>query len=94
MHKKVKEITDRKRGIKTSSGCVKDRNGHVLFDEKEVAKRWVEYIKVLYEDENRADSVDSQVGEGLGLLKEEIILAIKGIKTGKAAGTDNVMIEH
>ena len=25
MHKKVKEITDRKRGIKTSSGCIKDR---------------------------------------------------------------------
>ena len=94
MHKKVKEITDRKRGIKTSSGCIKDRNGRVLFDKKEVAKRWVEYIKELYEDENRADSEDSKVGEGLELLKEEIILAIKGMKTGKAAGTDNVMIEH
>ena len=94
MHKKVKEITDRKRGIKTSSGCIKDRNGRVLFDKKEVAKRWVEYIKELYEDENRSDSLNSQVGEGLELLKEEIMLAIKDIKTGKAAGTDSVMIEH
>ena len=72
MHKKVKEITDRKRGIKTSSGCIKDRNGCVLLDKKEVAKRWVEYIKELYEDENRSDSLNSQVGEGLELLKEEI----------------------
>ena len=94
MHKKVKEITDKKRGIKTSSGCIKDRNGHVLFDKKEVAKRLVEYIKELYEDENRSDAEDSQVGEELELLKEEIVLAIKGIITGKAAGTDNVMIEH
>ena len=94
MHKKVKEMTDRKRGIKTSSGCIKDRNGRILFDKKEVAKQWVEYIKELYEDENRSDSVNSQVGEGLELLKEGIMLAIKGIKTGKAAGTDNVMIEH
>ena len=50
MHKKVKEITDRKRGIKTSSGCIKDRNGRFLFDKKEVAKQWVEYIKELHED--------------------------------------------
>ena len=86
MHEKVKEITDRKRGIKTSSGCIKDRNGRVFFYKKEVAKRWVEYIKELYEDENRADSEDSQVGEGLELLKEEIILAIKGIKQEKQRG--------
>ena len=57
-----------------------------------VAKRWVEYIKELYEDENRSDSENSQVG--LELLKEEIMLAIKDIKIGKAAGTDDVMIEH
>ena len=65
---KVKEMTDRKRGIKTSSVCIKDRNGRVLFDKKEVAKRWVEYIKELHEDENRSDSENSQVGEGLELL--------------------------
>ena len=61
VHKKVKEITDRKRGIKTSSGCIKDRNGRVLFDKKEVAKRWVEYIKELYEDEIRDEKVDIKV---------------------------------
>ena len=82
----MKEITDRKRGIKTSSGCIKDRNGRVLFDKKEVAKRWVEHIKEPYEDENRSDSEKSQVGEGLELLNEEIILAIKGKKQEKQRG--------
>ena len=70
MHKKVKEVTDRKRGINTSSRCIKDRNCRGLFDKKEVAKRWVKYIKELYEDEKRSDSENSQVGEGLELLKE------------------------
>ena len=81
MHKKVKEITDRKRGIKTSSGCIKDQNGRVLFHKKEVAKRWVEYIKELHADEDRSGSEGVPVSEEPELHKEEIMLTLKDMKT-------------
>ena len=49
MHNKVKELTS-KNTKKKASGCIKDKNGNVLFNQEKIAGRWVEYITELYED--------------------------------------------
>lgn len=50
MQKKVKQT----RGQNTSgssAGCIEDNNGNSLFDEEEIAQRWVEYVTELYDDD-------------------------------------------
>ena len=47
MHNKVKELT-LKNTEKKASGCIKDKNGNILFDQEEIAARWLEYITELY----------------------------------------------
>ena len=34
MHAKIKELTNRKRNVKTDSGCIKDKNGNLLFEKR------------------------------------------------------------
>lgn len=50
MQKKVKQT----RGQNTSgssAGCIEDNNGNSLFDDEEIAQRWVEYVTELYDDD-------------------------------------------
>ena len=49
MHYKVKELTS-KNTKKKASGCIKDKNGNILFNQEKIAARWVEYLTELYED--------------------------------------------
>ena len=49
MHKRVKDLTNRN-SRQTASGCIKDRNGKLLFDQEDIANRWAEYITELYND--------------------------------------------
>ena len=46
MYDKVKEIT--KKFTQKGGGSITEKNGKILFDQKEIAKRWVEYRKELY----------------------------------------------
>ena len=57
LHEKVKKMTDRKRNIKTNSGCIKDKNGKLLVDKKDVKARWEEYVRELNDDPNRKEKV-------------------------------------
>ena len=45
LHEKIKELTDRRRGINTSSSCVNNKDGKMLLEKEEIEKRWVEYIE-------------------------------------------------
>ena len=49
MYDKVKEL--RKKCIQKDGGSITDKNGKILFDQEDIAKRWVEYIKELYDDD-------------------------------------------
>ena len=66
----------------------------MLFDKKDVAARWEEYVRELYDDPNRKEKVQINGEEGPDLLKSEVELAIKVIKAGKAPGVDKIFIEH
>eukprot|EP00112_Aurelia_sp_Birch-Aquarium-sp1_P003205 Seg1357.6 transcript_id=Seg1357.6/GoldUCD/mRNA.D3Y31 product="hypothetical protein" protein_id=Seg1357.6/GoldUCD/D3Y31 len=94
MHENVKKLTNRKKNVRTGSECIKDKNGKILFERENVAKRWEEYITELYEDVNRDDPIEIENEDGPELLKTEIRHAIKMIKGGKAPGADKIMIEH
>jgi len=95
LHQKVKQMTDKRRHINVNSGCIKDKNGKLLFDRKDVGERWQEYIEELYDDPNRDEAPpETNCDWSPELMKEEVVNAIKLIKDGKAAGIDKVQIEH
>ena len=49
MYDKVKQLT--KKCTLKGGGSITDKNGKILFDQEEIDKRWVEYIKELYDDD-------------------------------------------
>ena len=90
MHKKVKELSLKKKS--EAVGCIKDKNGNVLFGQEEIADRWVEYIKELYDDD-REPMPQCAAIRGESILKEEVEKAINSMKNGKAVGPDNISTE-
>ena len=49
MYDKAKELT--KKCTLKCGVSITDKNGEILFDQEEIDKRWVEYIKELYDDD-------------------------------------------
>ena len=86
MHNNVKELTF-KNTKKKASECIKDKNRNILFNQEEIAARWVEYVTELYED-HREQMPKFEVTSGASILKEEIKKVLKSMKDGKAADTD------
>ena len=70
MHNKVKELTY-KNTKKKASGCIKDKNGNMLFNQEEIADEWVEYITELHED-HREQMPQFEVTSGASIMTEEI----------------------
>ena len=91
MHKKVKDLTNR-HSRKTASGCIKDKNGKLLFDQEDIAIRWAEYITELYNDD-RGEMPSFEVTSGKNIMKEEVELVIKSMKEKKATGPDGLSTE-
>ena len=91
MHNKVKELTSQNTK-KKASGCIKDENGNILFNQEEIAAIWVEYITELYDD-HREQMPMFEVTSGASIMKEEIQKALKSMKNGKATGTDELPAE-
>ena len=92
MHKKIKETTESK--TYNIGGCIKDKEGNILFEEEEIEKRWMEYIEELYSDERceTPPQID-ETDEGEDILLDEIKSAVKDLKNGKAPGLDNITSE-
>ena len=65
MHEKIKELTNRKHNVKTDSGCIKDKDGNLLFERDEIARRWTQYIKSLYSDQTRSKPEEFENPEAL-----------------------------
>ena len=90
MYDKVKELT--KKCTQKVGGSITDKNGKILFDQKEIAKRWVEYINELYDDD-REPMPHFEITSGQNILKEEVEKAIPSMKKGKATGSDGISTE-
>ncbi|KAG1671332.1 Craniofacial development protein 2 [Nymphon striatum] len=91
MHKRVKQLTGKSKTAK-GSGCIKNKDGDILFEQEEIAARWVEYITELYEDE-REPMPQFEITKGENILKDEVEKAIKSMKNGKATGPDHISAE-
>lgn len=91
----VKDLT-RKKQPRVST--IQDENGTCLTEANDIAKRWTDYCKELY---NHPSSGDPEVlkvpnstnNDDFPILKEEVEFAIRTMKDGKAAGVDNIPAE-
>ena len=64
--------------------------GKYYLIKKKLIKRWVEYIKELYDDD-RASMPQFEVTSGQSILKEEVEKTIQSMKKGKATGSDEII---
>ena len=87
----------RLRGKRSSiTYSIKDSDGNILTDENEILSRWREYFKDLL-NPVKASTRDTHevthLGEDEVFTAAEVATAIKGIKSGKAAGEDEIRPE-
>lgn len=73
---------------------IKDEQGRVLHRKGDILKRWHEYATVLYQSPAHLNQQQEQKptkgDEEPPVLKEEIRMALKRLKSGKAVGGDRV----
>ena len=92
MYSKVKEIKGRKQRYKNNIS-IKKADSTVAMEIEDVKERWSEYIEDLFRDQ-RPDSLNLSLNdEGPGIMNEEVRLAVKSMKKGKAVGEDGVALE-
>ena len=87
----------RLRGKRSSvTYSIKDSAGNILMDENEILSRWREYFEDLL-NPVKASTRDTHkvtyLGEEEVITAAEVAKAIKGIKSGKAAGEDEIRPE-
>ena len=87
----------RLRGKRSSiTYSIKDSDGNILTDENEILSRWREYFEDLL-NPVKASTRDTHevthLGEDKVFTAAEVATAIKGIKSGKAAGEDEIRPE-
>ncbi|KAK3514198.1 hypothetical protein QTP70_009439 [Hemibagrus guttatus] len=76
---------------------IKDRDGRVLTSEESVQRRWKEYFEELMNEENerekRVEGVNSVEQKVDKIRKDEVRKALKRMKSGKAVGPDDILVE-
>ncbi|KAB5579004.1 hypothetical protein PHYPO_G00189580 [Pangasianodon hypophthalmus] len=76
---------------------IKVRDGRVLTSEESVQRRWKEYFEKLMNEENerekRVEEVTSVEQKVDKIRKDEVRKALKRMKSGKAAGPDDIPVE-
>ncbi|KAK3523754.1 hypothetical protein QTP70_009236 [Hemibagrus guttatus] len=76
---------------------IKDRDERVLTSEESVQRRWKEYFEELMNEENerakRVEGVNSVEQKVDKIRKDEVRKALKRMKSGKAVGPDNILVE-
>ncbi|KAK3572941.1 hypothetical protein QTP86_010545 [Hemibagrus guttatus] len=76
---------------------IKDRDGRVLTSEESIQRRWKEYFEELMNEENerekRVEGVNSVEQKVDKIRKDEVRKALKRMKSGKAVGPDDILVE-
>ena len=58
MYQKIKDFAYEKKA--SSGGCIKDKNGEILFETRDIMKRWREYVEELFKDERNESNTQAQ----------------------------------
>uniref|UniRef100_A0A8D8T8A4 Craniofacial development protein 2 n=1 Tax=Cacopsylla melanoneura TaxID=428564 RepID=A0A8D8T8A4_9HEMI len=91
VHRKVREVTGRTR--KNICGKLVDENGSIIINKEEKKETWKKYLENLFDDvRNEQEPVGTDTS-GPEIMKEEVEIAIKQLKEGKAAGLDQIPAE-
>ena len=84
---------------------IEDKNNEQITDKQGMLNTWQKYVEELYETRNRPvilyktilyienETDISEDDKGFPVLMEEVELAIKEMKNGKATGVDGISIE-
>lgn len=74
---------------------MRDEKGNLLIDNEDIARRWKQYLEVLYQGEEipNLNNESNPDNEGAPILREEFNQVLKSMKTRKAPGVDNVSAE-
>ena len=92
MFKKIREIAGER--STPASKCIKNKSGKTLFEKQQIAKRWEEYIKKLFEDDQPSQEIILETAEtGPPILRSEVEWALKHMKQGKVPGPDEIPTE-
>ncbi|VVC40988.1 Hypothetical protein CINCED_3A024301 [Cinara cedri] len=75
-------------------GGIEYNNGKMLWEQKDIAKRWKEYLKILYEG-GTLKEIESNEEEYKKdpVMREEFDKALKNLKNKKAAGIDGIQAD-
>ncbi|XP_050431417.1 uncharacterized protein LOC126839986 [Adelges cooleyi] len=77
---------------KTRNNNIKDKNGKLLLDTREVVNRWREYLEELYQG-NELQDINEETNEcsyGAPLLRSEFNASLRDFKNKKAPGIDEI----
>ena len=94
--KEVKNVIGKT--VNNSTGRVKNENGQLLTDERDIKARWKSYFEGLLNQRDDAKTridvvgnlrVNRDEGENAGIIREdEVRIALNKVKDGMAAGSD------
>ncbi|CAK1599498.1 unnamed protein product [Parnassius mnemosyne] len=77
--------------------CIKDDSGRILTDDESIKKRWKEYFEKLMNEENEWNGMLENPPVNMGLVREisveEVKMAVRNMKNGKAVGPDGIPVE-
>lgn len=92
-------ITKSKRNDRTYTKIVKGECGELITQPEEIRKRWKEYfdkllnVKSSSENRKQVQQTNLELEEEEDITMLEVELAVRGMKTGKAAGIDEISVE-
>ena len=79
----------------TISWSIKDKNGKILTNKKQILERWAKFYEELYSDNTPDFNVDDSSEDKIpSILKSEISYAITNLKIRKSPGLDNIYSEY
>jgi len=83
------------RGKKKLNSRLRDIDGNLILDNDKIATRWKQHLEALYQEGETAslNNNNNPDMQGEVILRDEFIRTLKLIKTGKAAGTDDIAME-
>ncbi|XP_063585376.1 craniofacial development protein 2-like [Penaeus indicus] len=78
MHKKIREITNKK--IQSSSGCLKSKTGGIIMERDKILERWSDYLIELFDDERNMERIVDLEMSGPPIMEDEVRHAVRKMK--------------